>query len=322
MSPAVRCLVLAATLAALGKGNAQGTDQDEPFVDTSGDCFKKVATLFDPAVGPYRVPREEDISERWAFVREEYGVEATCIRSDLNADGHADYASVLIRNDERGFAVAVFTAQSGGSYSQELVLEDPGSSQSVRETQLDLLKAGLHQGVFGCSPWEEKRQTLDLPVPAIQLWVGTPCSASRPLHWLFHWRAGVGYERRPLFAGEARQQPEPGEKESESCSDQCASCNDPHWEVERSAVASSDHPLAGFWKHSNCTSGPFGLAIGPMGKGKYYVSFCGPGGCFAKGGYRPMTSLQGDPQYRVIDDNAIEIVDRGGERWVRCPARE
>jgi len=90
--------------------------------------------------------------------------------------------------------------------------------------------------------------------------------------------------------------------------------------AERAAVASSTHPLAGFWKKSNCDD-HFGLAIAPEGK-LYSVSFCGPGGCFAPGTYRPNTTIVGDPHYRVIDDDTIEVGGKDGfSRYVRCPQR-
>jgi len=82
----------------------------------------------------------------------------------------------------------------------------------------------------------------------------------------------------------------------------------PHREVEAQAVPSESHPLAGFWKAScDDPEEDFGLAIGPMGSDTYYVSFCGPGGCFAKGDYRPITKLVGDPKYRVLDNDTIEV---------------
>ncbi len=85
----------------------------------------------------------------------------------------------------------------------------------------------------------------------------------------------------------------------------CGFFDSPHWESERDAVPSESHPFAGFWKTD--LSDSFGLAIGPYGEGKYYVSFCGPGGCFSKGDYRPITPLKGDPAYRIIDKNTIEV---------------
>ena len=91
--------------------------------------------------------------------------------------------------------------------------------------------------------------------------------------------------------------------------------------AERLAVPSAAYPLAGFWKVGGC-SDRWGLAIAPAGNGYYSVSFCGPGGCFAPGSYRPNSRLVGDANYRVLDVNTLEI--RGADgfiRYVRCPAR-
>ncbi len=94
----------------------------------------------------------------------------------------------------------------------------------------------------------------------------------------------------------------------------------PHWEVERDAVASNSHPFAGFWKAD--LSDNFGLAIGSYGEGKYYVSFCGPGGCFAKGNYRPITALTNDPEYRIIDKDTIEVHGTGWTQYHRSRGRK
>ncbi len=90
--------------------------------------------------------------------------------------------------------------------------------------------------------------------------------------------------------------------------------------VEKTAVASPTHPLAGFWKHSTCAD-PFGLAIAPAGD-LYSVSFCGPGGCFEPGTYRPNTKIVDDPSYRVINNDTIEVDGKDGfTKYVRCAAR-
>jgi len=102
---------------------------------------------------------------------------------------------------------------------------------------------------------------------------------------------------------------------------------DPTRAAERAAVASPDYPLAGFWKAHDCTAA-WGLAISPTGKPQTYsVSFCGPGGCFKPGTYRPDTTLWNDEKYWVIDLNTIEVGGCGkfaGQftRHVRCPGRE
>jgi hypothetical protein len=86
--------------------------------------------------------------------------------------------------------------------------------------------------------------------------------------------------------------------------------SNPNWQVEHDAQPSETHPYGGFWKIE--AQNEFGLAIGPHGKDSYYVSFCGPGGCFAKGEYRPFTSLVGDPTYRIVDNNQIDVQGREG----------
>jgi hypothetical protein len=102
----------------------------------------------------------------------------------------------------------------------------------------------------------------------------------------------------------------------------------PSREAELAAVASADFPYAGFWKPYDCTPG-YGLAISPAGTtpGLYSVSFCGPGGCFEPGTYRPNTTLVNDEKYWVIDENTIEVRGCGklahaAIRYVRCPGRE
>jgi hypothetical protein len=80
------------------------------------------------------------------------------------------------------------------------------------------------------------------------------------------------------------------------------------WEAERDAIPSESHPFAGLWK-SNLRN-DWGLAIGPYTGNLYYVSFCGPGGCFGKTNhhYRPITSLTNDPVYfRVIDSDTLLV---------------
>ena len=91
--------------------------------------------------------------------------------------------------------------------------------------------------------------------------------------------------------------------------------------AEKLAVPSQSHPLAGFWKDGDC-SDDFGLAIAPAGKGLYSVSFCGPGGCFVPGTYRPNSRIVGDRSYRVVNNNTIDVEGRDGfTRSIRCPSR-
>jgi hypothetical protein len=98
-------------------------------------------------------------------------------------------------------------------------------------------------------------------------------------------------------------------------------------EAELTAVATADFPYAGFWKAHDCTAS-YGLAISPGGSpGLYSVSFCGPGGCFEPGTYRPNTTLLDDEKYWVIDRNTIEVGGCGKRagtftRYVRCAGRE
>jgi hypothetical protein len=91
--------------------------------------------------------------------------------------------------------------------------------------------------------------------------------------------------------------------------------------AEKAAVATSKHPYAGFWKQSECTD-RFGLAIAPAESTLYSVSFCGPGGCFVPGTYRPNTQLVGDPNYRIINKDTIEVrTALGFSKYVRCDKR-
>ena len=100
-----------------------------------------------------------------------------------------------------------------------------------------------------------------------------------------------------------------------------ACSNEPNWHVERDAVKSDSHPYAGFWKGEDCDD-DFGWAIGPAGDNTYYVSFCGPGGCFEKGTYRPNTPIVGDPNYKVIDENTLQFKSRDGwSTHTRCSGR-
>ncbi len=99
----------------------------------------------------------------------------------------------------------------------------------------------------------------------------------------------------------------------------CDSQHDPHREAEISAITTEAHPFAGFWKE-DCAHN-FGLAIAPSGH-MYSVSFCGPGGCFEPGTYRRDTAIEGDPMYKVVDQNTIMVEGREGfYRYVRCPSR-
>jgi hypothetical protein len=77
--------------------------------------------------------------------------------------------------------------------------------------------------------------------------------------------------------------------------------------------------LSGFWKH-HCEDG-YGLKIEPAGRDFYSVSFCGPGGCFEPGTYRPNSPIFSDQSYRVIDGNTLEVLGGDGfSTYYRCPA--
>ena len=92
----------------------------------------------------------------------------------------------------------------------------------------------------------------------------------------------------------------------------CASPDNPERRMaERLAVPSDDYPLAGFWKEQGANT--WGLAIAPFKDGLYSISFCGPGGCFEPGTYRPNSKIYGDKKYRVISVNTIELSRRNGQ---------
>lgn len=78
------------------------------------------------------------------------------------------------------------------------------------------------------------------------------------------------------------------------------------------------YPLTGFWKGS-CTE-DFGLLIEPTKEAATYsISFCGPGGCFKPGTYRPNSLIAGDPMYRIVDKDTIEV--QASDRflkYIRC----
>jgi hypothetical protein len=79
----------------------------------------------------------------------------------------------------------------------------------------------------------------------------------------------------------------------------------------------NEYPYIGFWK--NQCNDDFGLSVDKAGNGYYSVSFCGPGGCFKPGTYRPNTKLIGDSAYKVIDNNTIEVQGADGySTYMRC----
>ncbi len=93
--------------------------------------------------------------------------------------------------------------------------------------------------------------------------------------------------------------------------------------VEKTAVPSLGHPYAGFWKEPNCLD-RFGIAIAPADDKLYSLSFCGPGGCFEPGEYRPNSAIVDDPLYKIVDANTIMIKGQDGTfaKYVRCQSRQ
>lgn len=97
--------------------------------------------------------------------------------------------------------------------------------------------------------------------------------------------------------------------------------HDPDRTAEKLAIPSELHPMAGFWKDS-CTDN-FGLAIAPAEGQLYSVSFCGPGGCFKPGTYRPNTTLAGDASYQVVNRDTLRVLGQDGwSSYLRAPTRE
>jgi len=95
----------------------------------------------------------------------------------------------------------------------------------------------------------------------------------------------------------------------------------PNWHVEKEARPTKTHPLGGFWKKN--PNHDHGLAIGPAENEKYFISFCGPGGCFKKGTYRANSTIEGDPHYKIVDENTIEVEGKKGfSKYVRAKQRE
>ena len=94
----------------------------------------------------------------------------------------------------------------------------------------------------------------------------------------------------------------------------------PNWHIEREAFPSNSHPLGGFWKKDKRHD--HGLAIGKADNQNYFISFCGPGGCFEKNTYRPNSKIEGDPVYRIIDQDTIEVRGKKGfEKYTRVKSR-
>lgn len=74
------------------------------------------------------------------------------------------------------------------------------------------------------------------------------------------------------------------------------------------------------WKN-DCEE-KFGLQIKPAENELYSVSFCGPGGCFKPGSYRPNTKILGDPMYEPVGTSKLKIKQADGSAAVfsKCSA--
>jgi hypothetical protein len=84
-------------------------------------------------------------------------------------------------------------------------------------------------------------------------------------------------------------------------------------EVTSQTDVDPDYPFIGFWK-MDC-SDQVGIAIDQAGDELYSVTFCGPGGCFKPGDYRPNTTIVGDPAYVIVDENTLDL--EGKNTWLR-----
>jgi hypothetical protein len=83
-------------------------------------------------------------------------------------------------------------------------------------------------------------------------------------------------------------------------------------------IYAENKKFTGFWKE-NCTDA-FGVQIKPYDDQLYSVSFCGPGGCHEPGKWRPNTAIKNDPDYRIINNNLIEINHgiTGWSKYKKC----
>ncbi|HLA79120.1 MAG TPA: hypothetical protein VJU18_16200 [Vicinamibacteria bacterium] len=73
------------------------------------------------------------------------------------------------------------------------------------------------------------------------------------------------------------------------------------------------------WQDGDHCDDDFGLKIEPAAGDLYPISFCGPGGCFEPGTYRPNSPIFGDQAYRVIDGNTLEVLGGDGfSKYYRC----
>ena len=88
--------------------------------------------------------------------------------------------------------------------------------------------------------------------------------------------------------------------------------------LPQSPAETSKPDLTGFWK-TDCRHN-FGVKIEPAGEDLYSLSFCGPGGCFEPGTWRPNSAVYGDSAYRVLSADAIQLpFGDGFSTYHRCP---
>jgi hypothetical protein len=75
--------------------------------------------------------------------------------------------------------------------------------------------------------------------------------------------------------------------------------------------------FTGFWKW-RC-SDAWGVQIKKQAGNLFLVSFCGPGGCFEPGTWKPNTPIVGDPQYHYINPTTLAIFGNlGWETLTKC----
>ena len=73
----------------------------------------------------------------------------------------------------------------------------------------------------------------------------------------------------------------------------------------------------GLWR-KHCKD-KVGLQIENFEADLYFVSFCGRGGCMPPTKDRPDTTVEGDPNYNVIDDDHIQILeDDEWKDYIKC----
>jgi len=77
------------------------------------------------------------------------------------------------------------------------------------------------------------------------------------------------------------------------------------------------YPYVGIWKRE--PENQYGVIIEKAGDDMYSVSFFGPGGRFKPGKWTPNTKITGDPKYRIIDKDTIDI---GPNTYHRMPNSE